>query len=158
MPSYRLTRVSEMVEVTTQGRQGEMTLHAGILTNLQPGKLASVIACAVVLWGGVTGATQAADGIDFKKQIRPIFKERCYDCHGPKKQESGLRLDKRQEAMAGGDTGLAIVPGDTSSGLLLKYVQSEDAELVMPAKGDRLTRKQIELLKKWIEEGAKWPE
>jgi mono/diheme cytochrome c family protein len=147
-----------MVEVTTQELQGEMTLHAGKLTNLLPGKLASVIACTVALWGGISSATQAADAIDFKKQIRPIFKERCYDCHGPRKQESGLRLDKRQEAMAGGDTGLAIVPGDTSSGLLLKYVQSEDAEVVMPAKGDRLTRKQIELLKKWIEEGAKWPE
>lgn len=102
--------------------------------------------------------TQAAEPVDFRKQIRPIFKERCYSCHGAKKQESGLRLDKRQEAMAGGETGPAIVPGDTSSGLLLKYVQSEDPELIMPAKGDRLTRKQIDLLKRWIDEGAKWPE
>lgn len=102
--------------------------------------------------------TLAAEPVDFRKQILPIFKERCYSCHGAKKQESGLRLDKRQEAMAGGDTGPAIVPGDTSSGLLLKYVQSEDPELIMPAKGDRLTRKQIDLLKRWIDEGAKWPE
>lgn len=101
---------------------------------------------------------QAAEPIDFNKQIRPIFKERCYSCHGAKKQESGLRLDKRQEAMAGGETGPAIVPGDTSRGLLLKYVQSEDPELIMPAKGDRLTRKQIDLLKRWIDEGAQWPE
>jgi len=101
---------------------------------------------------------QAAEPVDFNKQIRPIFKERCYSCHGAKKQESGLRLDKRQEAMAGGETGPAIVPGDTSRGLLLKYVQSEDPELIMPAKGDRLTRKQIDLLKRWIDEGAQWPE
>ncbi len=99
----------------------------------------------------------AADKIDFIKQIRPIFKERCYECHGPHKQESGLRLDKRQEALAGGDSGAAIVPGDTASGLLLKYVQSEDAEQVMPPKGDRLTDEQIELLKQWIENGAVWP-
>lgn len=103
-------------------------------------------------------AVKAAEPVDFNKQIRPIFKDRCYSCHGSKKQESGLRLDKRQEAMAGGDTGLAIVPGDTSRGLLLKYVQSEDPELIMPAKGDRLTRNQIDLLKRWIDEGAKWPE
>ena len=116
-----------------------MTLHAWKLTNWKPRQRAILFACSLATWAGVMGATQAADAIDFNKQIRPIFKERCYDCHGPKK-------------------GPAIVPGDSSSGLLLKYVQSEDAERVMPAKGDRLTRKQIEMLKKWIEEGAKWPE
>jgi mono/diheme cytochrome c family protein len=115
--------------------------------------------CVIFSLMAVTSSlAQAAEPVDFDKQIRPIFKERCYSCHGAKKQESGLRLDKRQEAMAGGDTGPAIVPGDTSRGLLLKYVQSEDPELIMPAKGDRLTRKQIDLLKRWIDEGAQWPE
>ena len=114
-------------------------------------------ALVIILLGLFSSPLPAADTIDFKKQIRPIFKERCYECHGPDKQESGLRLDKRQEALAGGDSGAAIVPGDGTSGLLLKYVQSEDAELVMPPKGDRLTEKQIELLKQWIEDGAEWP-
>lgn len=117
-----------------------------------------VVAGIIALWAFAGSLALAAEPVDFDKQIRPIFKERCYSCHGAKKQESGLRLDKRQEAMAGGETGLAIVPGDTSRGLLLKYVQSEDPELIMPAKGDRLTRKQIDLLKRWIDEGAKWPE
>ncbi len=99
----------------------------------------------------------AADKIDFNKRIRPLFQERCYKCHGPDKQESGLRLDKRQEALAGGETGPAIVPGDNTSGLLLRNVQSDDAEQVMPPQGDRLTEEQIELLKKWIEDGAEWP-
>ena len=96
--------------------------------------------------------------VSYFKQIRPIFKARCYACHGPEKQESGLRLDKRQEALAGGNTGPAIVPGNLSEGLLLKNVQSEDPEVVMPPKGDRLTAGQIELLKKWITDGAEWPE
>ena len=111
-------------------------------------------------WGVVLLCSQlhAADKIDFNKQIRPIFKERCYECHGPDKHESGLRLDKRQEALAGGDSGAAIVPGDVTSGLLLKNVQSEDAEQVMPPNGDRLTEEQIKLLKQWIEDGADWPE
>ena len=113
---------------------------------------------SVVLLGLLSSPLLAADPIDFNKQIRPLFKERCYECHGPDKQESGLRLDKRQEALAGGDSGAAIVPGDVASGLLLKYVQSEDAEQVMPPKGDRLTEEQIKLLKQWIEDGAKWPE
>ncbi len=117
-------------------------------------------------WGWASGLAvvllssqlPAADKIDFNKQIRPIFKERCFECHGPDKHESGLRLDKRQEALAGGDSGAAIVPGDVTSGLLLKNVQSEDAEQVMPPKGDRLTEEQIQLLKQWIEDGAEWPE
>ncbi len=106
----------------------------------------------------LTAPLPAADKVDFTQQIRPIFKERCYGCHGPQKQESGLRLDQRQEALAGGDGGAAIVPGDPASGLLLKYVQSEDAEQVMPPKGDRLTEEQIKLLMQWIEDGAEWPE
>ena len=125
---------------------GKSSIAIGVLTRM------------VALVAVVSSLAQAADPVNFAKQIRPIFKERCYSCHGAKKQESGLRLDKRQEAMAGGDTGPAIVPGDSSSGLLLKYVQSEDPELIMPAKGDRLTRKQIDLLKRWIDEGAQWPE
>jgi mono/diheme cytochrome c family protein len=121
-------------------------------------KLASCAALSMGLLAPSSSGLWAADKIDFTKQIRPIFQERCYKCHGPDKQESGLRLDKRQEALAGGDTSPAIVPGDSTSGLLLRNVQSEDAEQVMPPQGDRLTDEQIGLLKKWIEDGAEWPE
>ncbi len=110
-----------------------------------------------VVFGVVTSWALAADTIDFKTEILPIFKKQCYSCHGPDKQESGLRLDRRQEALAGGDSGAAIVPGDSASGHLLKRVESDDAELVMPPKGDRLSEKQIMQLKSWIEDGAKWP-
>lgn len=114
---------------------------------------------AVTLFlGFIAPLAIGGDKIDFGKQIRPIFKERCFACHGPKKQDSGLRLDRRQEALAGGDSGAAIVPGDVTTGHLLSRVQSEDGEQVMPPKGDRLTTQQIKLLKQWIEDGAKWPE
>ena len=120
-------------------------------------RLGMTSSVVVVLCRLLSHWLHAADSIDYKQQIRPLFQERCYKCHGPDKQESGLRLDKRQEALAGGDTGPAIVPGDSTSGLLLKFVQSEDAEQVMPPQGDRLTDEQIELLKQWIEDGAEWP-
>lgn len=106
----------------------------------------------------MTAPLLAAPPVDYLQQIRPIFRDHCYECHGPKKQESGLRLDKRQEALAGGNTGPAIVPGDTTSGLLLKFIQTEDPEQVMPPKGDRLTAKQIELIQQWIKNDAPWPE
>lgn len=120
-------------------------------------KAAACIALGMGLLAISNCGLGAKDKVDFDKQIRPLFQERCYKCHGPDKQASGLRLDKRQEALAGGDSGLAIVPGDNTSGLLLKFVQSEDAEQVMPPQGDRLSDEQIELLKSWIEDGAVWP-
>ena len=136
--------------------------HTPDLRRLRSQRLGSRLrrsfARSVVLLGLLSCSLPAADPIDFNKQIRPLFKERCYECHGPDKQESGLRLDKRQEALAGGDSGAAIVPGDVASGLLLKYVQCENAEQVMPPKGDRQTEEQIKLLKQWIEDGAEWPQ
>lgn len=120
-------------------------------------KPTSSAALVVGLLAITDGGLWAKDKVDFNQQIRPLFQERCYKCHGPEKQESGLRLDKRQEALAGGATGPAIVPGDSTQGLLLKFVQSEDAEQVMPPRGDRLSDEQIELLKTWIEDGAEWP-
>ncbi len=120
-------------------------------------KWASCAALGMGLLAPSDSELWAAEEVDFIKQIRPLFQKRCYKCHGPDKQESGLRLDKRQEALAGGDTGPAIVPGDSTSGLLLKFVQSEDAEQVMPPQGDRLTDEQIQWLKLWIEDGAVWP-
>jgi mono/diheme cytochrome c family protein len=106
-----------------------------------------------------SGATlRAAEPVDYSIRIQPIFQKHCYECHGPDKKESGLRLDLRQEALAGGQSGPAIVPSDPDGSLLLKLVQSADPEKVMPPKGDPLTPEEIKLLKEWIEAGANWPE
>src|SRR5262245_61571995 len=56
--------------------------------------------------------------VDFARDVRPILANRCFRCHGPKKQEGGLRLDSRRRAMQGGDTGLAIRPGKVAGELL----------------------------------------
>lgn len=96
--------------------------------------------------------------IDFKRDIQPIFAERCYSCHGPEKQKSGLRLDRKVKAFEGGDSGLAIVPGKSADSRLYKLVAGLEPELVMPQKGERLTTNQINLLKAWIDAGAQWPD
>ena len=116
---------------------------------------ASAIVAVAML---ASGLVCAAEPIDFAKSIRPIFKQNCYECHGPGKRESGLRLDQRQEALAGGNSGPAILPSDPEGSLLLKLVQSDDPEKIMPPKGDPLSQADIELLKNWIEAGAQWPE
>lgn len=96
--------------------------------------------------------------IDFTQQIAPILQKHCYQCHGPEKQKNGLRLDQRDAALKGGDLGQAIVPGQSSKSPLYRYVAGLEPDSIMPPKGPRLTKEEVTLLQKWIDEGAKWPE
>lgn len=97
--------------------------------------------------------------VDFAKDIQPIFKQNCGKCHDARKQQSGYRLDVRATALRGGESGKrAIVPGKSADSDLIRRVTSDDDDVVMPPEGDRLTAKQIDLLRKWIDAGAKWPD
>ena len=105
-------------------------------------------------------ATPAA-AVDFERDIRPIFAAHCGSCHGATKQEGGLRLNAREAAMAGGDSGQkAIVAGDPNASRLLRVVNGQDEELSMPPEGEGqpLDAAQIALVERWIREGAAWPE
>jgi hypothetical protein len=94
----------------------------------------------------------AQDKVDFQRDIRPILSNHCFKCHGPAKQEAGLRLDDRDRATRR----KIIVPGNAAESKLLARIQSDDADERMPPPdaGERLKPAQIALLKKWIEQGA----
>ena len=62
----------------------------------------------------------------FENSIRPLLVENCVKCHGPKKSESGLRLDSKQAALKGGESGPVIVPGKIAESLLITAVRHED--------------------------------
>ncbi|MHA3774669.1 PSD1 and planctomycete cytochrome C domain-containing protein [Verrucomicrobiota bacterium sgz303538] len=96
--------------------------------------------------------------VDFVKDIQPIFQGACYDCHGPKKQEAGFRLDHKPTALKGGELGPAITPGKSADSLLVHFVAGLRDEGVMPKKGNRLSAEQIGLLRAWIDQGAPWPD
>lgn len=99
------------------------------------------------------------DEIDFDKQIKPIFDSRCAECHGLTSREGGLRFTSRDDAMVELDSGeIAIVSGDPKSGSLVSRISSREPAEMMPPEGERLTREEIALIVKWIEEGAKWSE
>jgi hypothetical protein len=111
---------------------------------------------------GIVFAAQsviAAEGkIDFAKQIHPILEQQCVKCHGAEKQKGKLRLDNREAALKGGKGGPSIVPGDSAKSEFLRRVmlpKSDDD--FMPAEGEPLPKAQLDLLKKWIDEGAVWP-
>ncbi|MBX3442849.1 MAG: PSD1 domain-containing protein [Planctomyces sp.] len=91
----------------------------------------------------------------FESQIRPLLAERCFKCHGPDKQNGGLRLDARSGALHGGETGPAVVPGRPDESLLVEAIEYRSLE--MPPSG-RLPDDEIALLTGWIAAGAVWPD
>jgi mono/diheme cytochrome c family protein len=124
---------------------------------------ATLAVCAIPLSAAIDASTlpPAAPGqIDFAKDIQPIFADHCASCHGPKKHESGLRLDQRAGAFRGGETfgTNAIIPGNSAASVLVQAVAWAHADLKMPKKGERLTADQVGKLRAWIDQGAAWPE
>ena len=96
--------------------------------------------------------------IDFVKDVQPIFRERCYQCHGEKRQEAAFRLDHKATVLAGGELGRALVPGKSAESLLIHFVAGLRPEGKMPRKGPPLTAEQIGILRAWIDQGADFPE
>ncbi len=107
-----------------------------------------------------SGSAQAPKGDKaeefFESRIRPILAEHCYSCHGPKKQQGGLRLDRREAITKGADGEPVIIPGHPEKSTLLQAVRQE-GDVKMPPKG-KLPASAIADLKTWIERGAYWPE
>jgi len=100
--------------------------------------------------------------VNFDRDIRPIFSDTCYACHGPDdaKRKAALRLDQRESAFAPRDGGPAIVPGSPSKSAIFQRITSRDANERMPPadSGRQLTHEQIALIERWIKQGATWQE
>jgi mono/diheme cytochrome c family protein len=97
--------------------------------------------------------------VSFETEVKPIFEKHCVECHGPKKQKSEFRLDDREVALHGGESHAPnILPGKAAESPLLKFVTTADRDTRMPPKGDRLSAAEVDTLKRWIAEGAAWPE
>ena len=96
--------------------------------------------------------------VDFFRDVKPVLEARCYSCHQGAKVKGGLRLDHLAAALKGGKSdGPAFVVGHPEDSPIVQRITSTDPEEVMPAKGDRLTLKEVDALKTWIKEGAVWP-
>lgn len=93
----------------------------------------------------------------FEKEVRPVLANRCYECHGARKQKGGLRADHIGYLKAGGDTGPALVPGRPEESPLIEAVRHTNADFQMPPK-EKLPAGEIAVLEKWIQMGAPWPE
>ncbi|MFO0844851.1 MAG: PSD1 and planctomycete cytochrome C domain-containing protein [Gemmataceae bacterium] len=114
-----------------------------------------------LLAGPFVGAdtTKKLAPVDFTRDVRPILVDRCFQCHGPdeKTRKAGLRLDDRDAALKKGRSGTAaVVPGDPAKSELVSRIRSADPTEVMPPRkvGKPLSPREIDLLERWVREGA----
>ncbi len=121
--------------------------------------------CFVAMAVTATGRASEGDSlqpIDFATEIRPILSDNCFACHGPdsSKRKAGLRMDERDSALARNEkSGVsAIVPGDTVQSELIVRITTTDSDDLMPPpeSGKSLTKEQVALLTRWVEQGAQW--
>jgi ankyrin repeat protein len=114
---------------------------------------------AVVLGAWVFSAapsSPASDKVDFRRDVQPLLKQYCIECHGPSQQMHGFRLDRRRDAMRGG-TVVMITPGNSAGSKLYQKLIGSRFGPQMPLTGP-LTQQQIDIIRAWIDEGAEWPD
>lgn len=102
-----------------------------------------------------------AEGPDFAKEIAPILETSCVKCHCEAKAKGKLRMDTKEMALKGGKDAKLIIPGKSAESALIKVLLLAPAEEeAMPPEGKapRPDAAQIELLKKWVDGGAVWPD
>jgi Protein of unknown function (DUF1553)/Protein of unknown function (DUF1549)/Concanavalin A-like lectin/glucanases superfamily/Planctomycete cytochrome C len=124
------------------------------------GLAACCVGLAATWAAGVTARAQpqpAAAPLSFNRDIRPILANNCFACHGPdeKQRETNFHFDTKEGAFA--EDGI-IVPGSAATSVMIRMITHSDPEKRMPPadSGRSLTEKQIALLRRWIDEGAKW--
>ena len=124
-----------------------------------------LLASASLAW--ILGATQAAPAaeaptkpVDFNREIRPILSDNCFKCHGPdeKMRMAKMRLDETEGLFVDRGGYKIIVPGNAAQSKIYQKISSTNAAFRMPPvySGKTLTEKQIETIKQWIDQGAKW--
>ena len=97
--------------------------------------------------------------VDFSTQVKPILNKRCISCHGGVKQNGGFSVLFREEALDTTESGkYAIIPGDPDHSEMIRRILANDPEVRMPYKEEPLSKQEIRILTRWIEQGAEWGE
>jgi len=94
--------------------------------------------------------------VKFSRDVAPILQRYCTGCHGTQQQKLGLRLDRREDAIRGSETGPVIIVGNSANSRLIQIVSGVLEDEAMPPEGDRLTDKEVGILRAWIDQGVHW--
>ena len=129
------------------------------MASMLPKSILILFSIGLLLTATLSWAAPVAT-IDFQRQVRPILSDNCFSCHGPDAQTrmAALRLDTREGAFTPRSGGATIVPGDAEGSLLYQRVSTHNSAKRMPPSFSKkeLTEEQIDLLGRWIEQGASW--
>jgi hypothetical protein len=105
------------------------------------------------------GSQEPPSKVDFDRDVRPILQASCLKCHGAEGKPKGqFRLDLKALAFKGGVTGKSILPGNSKGSRLYTLLVDPDDDARMPQKAPALSREKIDLVRRWIDEGAAWPD
>src|SRR5712692_7632687 len=119
-----------------------------------------VVAVLLLTPAALAQSLSLPETIEFNRDIRPILSDKCYTCHGPDSANRKTKLRFDTEAGARQDLGgrFAIVPGDPAKGEMIRRITSSDQAFHMPPvySGYTLNEREIGLIRRWIEQGAKW--
>ncbi len=115
----------------------------------------SLSASAAGLCLASLGFAQTPAKIDFARDVQPIFRQNCIGCHGPNKQNNGLRVDRRSSVLKPGTR--RVMPGSVENSFLYHRLTGNEFGLQMPPTGP-LKPDQVQIIKAWIEQGAEWPD
>jgi hypothetical protein len=119
---------------------------------------AALLLVFVLIASAAAPSAAADEGVDYLRQVKPIFRQKCYACHGALKQNSGLRLDTALAIRQGGESGAAVAPGKPQTSLLIERVSALDDSRMPPLdEGTPLTLEEIDLVRRWIAAGATAP-
>ena len=95
--------------------------------------------------------------VDFVRDIQPIFRQHCYDCHSADHEDGGVNLGIRDRARQGGHDGPIFEVGNSANSRLIHLVAAIDSKSIMPPETGGLSKDEIGLLRAWIDQGAVWP-
>lgn len=103
-------------------------------------------------------ADGAATSVDFHREVLPILARHCAKCHLGDRAKGGLRLETREHLLQGGDSGSAAVVGASARSLFIERITESDPEFRMPQDAEPLGGKQVDILRRWIDQGLMWDE
>ena len=114
-------------------------------------RIAPQLLCSFTLAGVLSAQTPV--NIDFANDVLPIFRQNCVPCHGPAQQSSGMRLDRKSVVISR----RGVVPGSSENSFLFHRISGSAYGMQMPPTGP-LRPEQIDTIKRWIDQGADWPD
>lgn len=157
---YRALVLPGAVLVSLTGHYGGQAVHGKDYLPIMPWELMGIGMKPETPGEHAADSAPLADipeKIDFWRDVDPIFKKACYECHDAKEQKGELRMDSREAQLKGGDGGPSIIPGNSKESLTMIRIRGEGEDPRMPKKKPPLSERETAIIAKWIDQGAEWP-